>query len=259
MPPNIPIEFLRRLANNVLQHAGNRVQLEDQTGNPYDAGNPLPVQAPPGAILGTVGIDQVTANANHVEDVLLNTVLGTTGGAAVVSDANGTVQQYLRGLVKILADLWNSATHTLGIRLPGLQVALKAATTITTDGTVNSTPVTGLDPYTMTSILLTVSGQTMDASTTLDIYLQYSPDGGTTWDDLYHFTQITTAAYASPRVFFLNIAGAVSQVSRVTTDGTLAVATLREISWCDRMRVKTVAANFAGTDTVTIKLDGYFQ
>lgn len=38
--------------------------------------------------------------------------------------------------------------------------------------------------------LLTVSAAATDASDTLDVYIQHSPDGGTTYDDFVHFTQV---------------------------------------------------------------------
>ena len=148
---------------------------------------------------------------------------------------------------------------SLPVALRGGLKSLLAATTIAANGTVNNAAVTSLDTFSILTALLTVSAQSMDAGTTVDVYLQYSPDGGVTWDDLYHFTQITTAAYATPRVLFLNVGGAASQVSRTATDGAMDAATLREVSWCDRIRVKTVGAGFAGADTVTIKVDAYLQ
>jgi len=146
------------------------------------------------------------------------------------------------------------------VKLNGAALALKAATVITTDGTVNGTPVTGLDIYTLATILLTISAKTMDASTTLDVYLQYSPDGGTTWDDIAHFAQVTSAAIGGGTyVLFLNANGPAA-VDRVTdAAATLAANSVRSIDWCDRLRVTTVAANFADTDTITVKVEGYFK
>ena len=44
--------------------------------------------------------------------------------------------------------------------------------------------------------LLNVTNADTDANDTLDVYIQESPDGGTTWNDIAHFAQIlgTTAA-----------------------------------------------------------------
>lgn len=38
--------------------------------------------------------------------------------------------------------------------------------------------------------LLTVSAAAADAGDTLDVFVQHSPDDGTTWDDFIHFTQV---------------------------------------------------------------------
>lgn len=39
-------------------------------------------------------------------------------------------------------------------------------------------------------LLLTVSAAATAAGDLLDVYVQQSPDGGTTWDDFIHFTQV---------------------------------------------------------------------
>jgi hypothetical protein len=44
-----------------------------------------------------------------------NAALGTTTDPAVASDANGTLSGKLRGLVKILADVWDSTNHRLKV------------------------------------------------------------------------------------------------------------------------------------------------
>ena len=40
---------------------------------------------------------------------------GSTTDAAVVSDANGTLSGKLRGLVKMISDMWDSTNHVLNI------------------------------------------------------------------------------------------------------------------------------------------------
>lgn len=47
------------------------------------------------------------------QETAINTVLGTTAGAAVVTDATGAIQQYLRGLVKMIAGGITVATHAV--------------------------------------------------------------------------------------------------------------------------------------------------
>ena len=69
---------------------------------------------------GTGPFDQ----AQVVIDSTQNEILGTTAGAAVITDANGTHQQYLRGLVKLIA-AFISAKITDGTNT----AAVKAAST----------------------------------------------------------------------------------------------------------------------------------
>ena len=146
------------------------------------------------------------------------------------------------------------------VGLPGVLVPLLAATTVTGDATVSTTAVTGLDPYTLATILLTVGGKTMDASTTMDVYIQYSPDGGTTWDDIAHYAQITNAAIGNGTyVLFLNAFGGSGAAGRVTTNGSLAAGTVRNVSWADRLRVQYTSANFAGSDTLTLTVSAFMQ
>jgi hypothetical protein len=58
-------------------------------------------------IVGKVGVDQTTPGTTDSVTVATGqgagAAIGATSGAAVVTDANGTIQQYLRGLVKLVA------------------------------------------------------------------------------------------------------------------------------------------------------------
>jgi hypothetical protein len=57
-----------------------------------------------------------------------DTAEGSTTDVAVTSDANGTISGKLRGLVKILADVWDSVGHTLKISAAALPLPTGAAT-----------------------------------------------------------------------------------------------------------------------------------
>lgn len=48
-----------------------------------------------------------------VQETAINTVLGTTAGAAVTTNATGTIQQYLRGIVSLLVSGITVATHAV--------------------------------------------------------------------------------------------------------------------------------------------------
>ena len=146
------------------------------------------------------------------------------------------------------------------VALKGKYYELLAATTIEDNTAVTGTPQLRLDKFTLATILLTISAKTADASTTLDIYLQYSPDLGTTWDDIAHFTQMTDAVLDDGTyVMFLNALGGSSEADRATRAQTLGANTALAIPWCDRMRVKCVGANISGSDTITVKVEAYMQ
>ena len=57
-------------------------------------------------------------------------------------------------------------------------------------GTVNGDPVTFGKYAKALGFFLDVSAAGTDALDTLDVKIQHSPDGGTTWDDIVHFTQV---------------------------------------------------------------------
>lgn len=141
-------------------------------------------------------------------------------------------------------------------------ITLMAATTITGNTATAGAVRAGLDEYTKASLLLTVASKTFDASTTMEVYVQYSPDEGTTWDDIGHFAQITNSAIGNGTyVMYLSHGTGASIGDRVTddADGTLTAGSVRSRSWCDRMRIKYDGNNLSGSDTITLTVQGYFQ
>ncbi len=52
-----------------------------------------------------------------------NPTLGATNGAAVITDADGTIQQYLRGLIKLFASIWDSTNNWLNVKVKPVLVA----------------------------------------------------------------------------------------------------------------------------------------
>lgn len=77
-------------------------------GQPYEAGAGGGGSADSTAENQVLQLAQETAAAG---------ALGTTAGAAVVTDANGTIQQYLRGLVKRWADALGAGTKAAALRV----------------------------------------------------------------------------------------------------------------------------------------------
>jgi hypothetical protein len=146
----------------------------------------------------------------------------------------------------------------LAIKLSGELKTLLAPTTIIADAATAYAAMTGLDIYSRAAIQLIISAKTMDASTTLNIYIQRSVDGGTNWDDIASFAQVTSAAMANGTYMLGLMLTGSAQIDRIKSDGALAANTVASIaSWGDRLRVKAVSVNFAGTDTITIALTSF--
>ncbi len=120
--------------------------------------------------------------------------------------------------------------------------------------TTAQTAVTGIGQYRSMMIFATIQGAT---GGTLDIYLQASPDNGTTWIDYAHFPQLAAAAAAINRVWVVSKSGQQTTLTAVGTGTSpaLAVNTIVGGEWGDRIRVVFVSG--AGTTagaSQTIKL-----
>jgi hypothetical protein len=120
--------------------------------------------------------------------------------------------------------------------LPGNQVLL-AATQISANG--QGASLDGLGAHKSLWIDLNLSAVPSGGAPTLDLYLQSSADGGTTWRDHAHF-QFTTSALHK----FWQISGeaAGSAASLAASDAALAGDTVVQGPWGDRLRLKWVFA-----------------
>ncbi len=201
----------------------------------------------------TVQISGTSRKVVQVDDIKDGQQIGPTMATAAVpflfDETSGTPLKQ-RGTAE-------GAAH---IAMRGRLITLLPLTTITNNNPVVSEPIPELDQYSLATITMTVTGKNMDALTTLDTYIQYSPNGGVVWDDIAHYTQMTDSVLGNGTyVLFLNANGIPTADRAVDDAATIVANTVRAISWCDRMRVKCVGANFAGTDTVTIKVEAYLQ
>lgn len=78
----------------------------------------------------------IVTNPLHVQDA----TVGDTADAAITTDAVGTLSGKLRGLVAILADVWDSASHFLKVSIQNatLAVTQSGAWAVTTDVDVSN-------------------------------------------------------------------------------------------------------------------------
>ncbi len=125
-----------------------------------------------------------------------NVVLGSTTGAAVITDANGTVQQYLRGIVKLLA---TSGTIILGA---GSALIGKVGIDQTAPGTTDRVTVGGLTNVVSTPTLTVagayVTGDYIGPSTTPASFTSVvrTSGGAGVLESIVITDKVTTAAVA---------------------------------------------------------------
>lgn len=145
----------------------------------------------------------------------------------------------------------------------GFFVTILPATTLVSASptAVNYDVVHGLGAYSHMTLTMTVSAKDMVApAAAANVFLQDSPDQGTTWDDLARFTAITSSLVSNGvYVMHINRDLQVNAVDRVTTLNAIAVASIRlGATWADRIRASTTLVTM-GTGTVTVTVNGYFQ
>ena len=69
------------------------------------------------------------------------------------------------------------------------QITLVPSAARTASGT-QAVTINAPNLYDSAVFLLSITAAATDVGDTLDVYLQHSPDGGTTYDDFAHFTQV---------------------------------------------------------------------
>lgn len=118
-----------------------------------------------------------------------------------------------------------------------------------TDTTTTRTVTTGLGNYQACDVLLNITGGGA-VTGTLQIYVQDSPDGGTTWDDVISSNTFTFGAAAVTQRFMLQgrIATTITQGSAVSVEA-LTAGTVRSGPWGDRLRVREKVSGTGGTPT----------
>jgi len=181
--PSSPIEFVRRLLNGKLQNAGNRVQLEDNTGVAYSDAHPLKV-------LATVNVGAITVNA--LTDTQLRAspvpmsgpVTNTELRASPVPVTGGLTNTQLRAApVPVSGPLTNTELRLTDLPVSGpltntqLRLTAVPVSGPLTDTQLRLTAVPVSGPLTDTQLRLTavpVSGPATDSQlrlTPLPIYL----------------------------------------------------------------------------------------
>jgi len=136
---------------------------------------------------------------------------------------------------------------------------LKASSVVTAAGSVNVTAVDGLGNYKQAQFLLDVTAAATGAGDTLDVYIDTSPDGGTTWVNIVHFTQVLGNGGAKKMWATVDPGGAPgTAVIAVTSDAASGV--VRPSMFCDTVRVRHVVADGGSAlQSFTFSVKAFFK
>jgi hypothetical protein len=135
---------------------------------------------------------------------------------------------------------------------------LQASGAQTASGT--GSVVTGLGGYRMMTVMLDVTVAGSVAGDLLNVYVQYSPDAGTTWDDLISFTQVLGNGGAKQFLAHVNADLGTPPAMAAPKDATLAAGTANSaVDFGDRLRVKWVIVNGGGTHSFTFAVKASFK
>lgn len=150
------------------------------------------------------------------------------------------------------------AGNTVG---DGKAVTLLASATYTAaEANAVKAIVTGLEFYKQAQIALILTDAKAAVGDTLDVFIDTSPDSGTTWLNVIHFTQILgNGADALSFVATLD-PGASPGTSVIATTSDANAATVRPTMFCDRLRVRhTLVDGGAHGQSFTYSVKGFFK
>jgi hypothetical protein len=130
-------------------------------------------------------------------------------------------------------------------------LTLLASTGINSSGNSGTTPATGAVGGNQRSLFIDVnlSAVPTGGAPTLDVYLQTSADGGTTWRDMAH-TQFTTSALH--RFFQVSEYASGSTSTLAASDGQLAGETVIQGPFGGELRLKWVFAAGGSSGSYTL-------
>lgn len=115
-----------------------------------------------------------------------------------------------------------------------LSLSLSVPSTAST--TTAGSAVRGFGNYDALKGVATLTGIT---GGTLDVYIQHSFDGGTTWSDVAHFPQLSAGASAITYDFSITLDSTIRTVGKGTSP-LLAANTLCAGPWADQLRLVSV-------------------
>lgn len=131
---------------------------------------------------------------------------------------------------------------------PSQQFTLQPSQTAgVTNATTTRASLTGLDGFVDLEVLINITaGGT--ATGTLNLYIQDSVDGGTTWDDMIASNAFTFGAGAATQRFIIagKVATSITQGSAVSIEA-LTAGTVRSGPWGPQLRVREKVSGVSGS------------
>jgi hypothetical protein len=207
-----------------------------------------------------VDVSRVAGNVASTVADGANVNQGANADAAVTGDNSGTLSAKLRGLSKMFADMWDSGNHWMKVSVQNASLAVTFAgsgvltlqasqTSGTTNATTTRTTTTGLDAYTDLDLLVLITNAGA-ATGTLQLFLEDSRDGGTTWDDLVSTAAFTFGAGATNYQFAVSGKIATSRPQgQAAQQETLAAGSCRQGPFGERVRVREKVSGVSGSPT----------
>jgi hypothetical protein len=137
--------------------------------------------------------------------------------------------------------LFGSKNTTLALLAASARAGTTKSSTDTAYGTGNEViDLTKAGPIKAIAFELNCSVQAKDVGDTLDVYVQTSLDGGTTWVDVVHFTQLLGNT-GGAKVYYAKIA-AVTALTMFETAAALTAGNVRDLIGT-HLRAKYVITN----------------
>jgi hypothetical protein len=136
--------------------------------------------------------------------------------------------------------------------------ALRASAAQATAGTVTGTAVALQQAFKELTVQLTVSAAATDAADTLDAYVDTSFDGGTTFVNIGHFTQVLGNGGAKTFVMsFCNANPGATAVVNVTSDA--AAGATRQIGIGSQLRYRGVMVDADANGSFTYSVTAFLK
>lgn len=198
---------------------------------------------------GDVGLARMT-----LARIQLNTLWDAAGnerGANVTAgNALSTDQTSIAGTAtSVNVGASDAGTQRVQLAYDGAVTLQASQVSGTTNATTTRTTTTGLGAYSSCSVLVNITNAGA-ATGTLQLFLQDSVDGGTTWNDWISSNTFTFGAATTTQAFFVS-----GQLSSSSTQGaavnveTLTAGTARQGPFGDRIRVREKVSGVSGSPT----------